>query len=229
MFSSPRSKFDLFAEINTPGKVILINAEKGLLKDEGTELFGRFFLALINQAAAQRSSLPPDQRLPCYCYVDECQNYIKNDQKIQIILAEARQQNLSMTLSHQYLAQLDPPILRALAGNTSIKMAARLEGLDRSAMSRDMNTVPDFIRDQKRGSFAVYIRGETPSAISMHFPHNALNRFERMTSAEQKIVIARNREQYANPLSASEQASNNAAGSPHSSSRQSTKRDPDEE
>ena len=54
MFSSPRSKVDFFTEINTPGKVILINAEKGLLKDEGTELFGRFFLALINQAAAQR-------------------------------------------------------------------------------------------------------------------------------------------------------------------------------
>ena len=58
MFSSPRSKIDLFDEINTPGKVILINAEKGLLKDEGTELFGRFFLALINQAAAQRSTIP---------------------------------------------------------------------------------------------------------------------------------------------------------------------------
>ncbi len=72
MFSSPRSKFDLFAEINKPGKVILINAEKGLLKEEGTELFGRFFLALINQAAAQRSSLPIDQRMPCYVYVDEC-------------------------------------------------------------------------------------------------------------------------------------------------------------
>jgi hypothetical protein len=29
MFSSPRSKIDFFSEINTPGKVILVNAEKG--------------------------------------------------------------------------------------------------------------------------------------------------------------------------------------------------------
>ena len=58
MFSSPHSKIDLFTEINTPGKVILINAEKGLLKEAGTELFGRFFLALINQAAAQRTTIP---------------------------------------------------------------------------------------------------------------------------------------------------------------------------
>jgi type IV secretory pathway VirB4 component len=127
MFSSPRSKVDFFTEINTPGKVILINAEKGLLKDEGTELFGRFFLALINQAAAQRSSMPADKRLPCYVYVDECHNYIKNDPKIQIILAEARQQKVGVILANQYLGQIDPPVRNALAANTSIKMAARLD------------------------------------------------------------------------------------------------------
>jgi hypothetical protein len=85
MFSSPRSKVDFFTEINTPGKVILINAEKGLLKEAGTELFGRSFLALINQAAAQRTSIPEANRLPCYVYVDECHNYIKNDPKIKVI------------------------------------------------------------------------------------------------------------------------------------------------
>lgn len=81
MFSAPRSKVDVSEEINTPGKVVLINAEKGLLKEEGTELFGRFFLALINQAAAQRSTLAREQRLPCFVYVDECHNYIRNDPK----------------------------------------------------------------------------------------------------------------------------------------------------
>jgi hypothetical protein len=198
MFSSPRSKIDVFAEINTPGKVILINAEKGLLKEEGTELFGRFFLALINQAAAQRSNLPANQRLPCYVYVDECHNYIRNDPKIQVILAESRQQNIGVVLAHQYLAQIEPPVLRALAANTSIKMVARLEGADRAVMARDMSTVPDFIRDQAIGSFAVFVRGETPSAISMHFPLGALSRFERMSDAERIIVRQRNRQIYAN-------------------------------
>lgn len=202
MFSSPRSKIDLFAEINTPGKVILVNAEKGLLKEEGTELVGRFFLALINQATAQRSNLPIGKRLPCYVYVDECQNYIRNDPKIQVILAESRQQNIGVILAHQYLAQIEPPVLRALNANTSIKMVARLEGADRSAMARDMNTVPDFIRDQKIGSFAVFVRGETSSAISMYFPLRPLSRFERMTQAERTFVKERNRQAYANPVDA---------------------------
>jgi len=206
MFSSPRSKIDFFAEINTPGKVILINAEKGLLKEEGTELFGRFFLGLINQAAAQRSSLASNRRLPCFVYVDECHNYIRNDPKIQVILAEARQQNIGLVLAHQYLGQIEAPVLRALAANTSIKMAARLEGADRSAMARDMNTIPDFIRDQKIGSFASFVRGETPQAISMHFPLNALTRFERMTAEERESVRRRNREIYANPINSQPQA-----------------------
>lgn len=131
---------------------------KGVSKEEGTELFGRFFLALINQAATQRSSLPTDMRLPCFVYVDECHNYIRNDAKIEGILAEARQQNIGVVLAHQYLGQIEAPVLRALAANTSIKMAARLEGADRSAMARDMNTAPDFIRDQKIGSFATFVR-----------------------------------------------------------------------
>jgi hypothetical protein len=228
MFSTPRSKIDLFEEINTPGKVILINAEKGLLKEEGTELFGRFFLALINQAAAQRSSLSSEQRLPCYVYVDECHNYIRNDPKIQVILAEARQQNVGLILAHQYLAQIEAPVLRALAANTSIKMAARLEGADRASMARDMSTVPDFIRDQKTGAFAVFVRGETPSAISMHFPLNALSRFKTMTAEERRIVRQRNRDAYANPLGQqSARAHESARSNGTASSQQHHRRDPD--
>ena len=226
MFSSPRSKIDLFSEINTPGKVILINAEKGLLKEEGTELFGRFFLALINQAAAQRSSLPIARRLPCYVYVDECHNYIRNDPKIQVILAEARQQNVGVILAHQYLAQLEVPVLRALNANTSIKMAARLEGADRSAMARDMNTVPDFIRDQKIGSFATFVRGETSSAISMHFPLNALSRFERMTEGERSVLRRRNREAHSN-LNQPAPEPPPRSDDPQSNGNEKRRRDPD--
>ena len=226
MFSSARSKVDFFAEINTPGKVILINAEKGLLKEEGTELFGRFFLALINQAAAQRANLPPERRLPCYVYVDECHNYIRNDPKIQVILAESRQQNVGVILAHQYLGQIEPAVLRALNANTSIKMAARLEGADRAAMARDMNTVPDFIRDQKTGSFAAFVRGETSSAISMHFPLNALSRFEGMSEAERAIVRQRNRETYSNRLGPA--AAPSKSGQSRSNQEKKNRRDPDE-
>ena len=182
---------------------------------------------MINQAAAQRSSLPPNKRLPCYVFVDECHNYIRNDQKIQVILAEARQQNVAVVLAHQFLGQIETPVLRALTGNTSIKMAARLEGADRTAMARDMNTVPDFIRDQKRGAFAVFMRGITPNAVAMQFPLDALSRFERMSARDLDIVRARNREQYANPLDNAGTQSQAARPDDDTPSGRRSARDPD--
>jgi hypothetical protein len=97
--------------------------------------------------------------------------------------------------TNQYLGQIEVPVLKALAASRW-----RLEGSDPSAMARDMNTAPDFIRDQKIGSFATFVRGETPTAISMHFPLNALSRFERMTAEERRIVRQRNRDAYSNRL-----------------------------
>ena len=75
MFSHPRNKLNLFGEMNA-GKVILINTAKDLLKQNGTEIFGRFFIALIAQAALERATLPPGKRLPTFVYVDECQDYL---------------------------------------------------------------------------------------------------------------------------------------------------------
>jgi hypothetical protein len=198
-----------------------------LLKEEGTELFGRFFLALINQAAAQRSNLPTSQRLPCFVYVDECHNYIRNDPKIQVILAEARQQNIGLVLAHQYLAQLETPVLRALAANTSIKMAARLDSADRAAMARDMNTTPDFIRDQTVGAFACFLRGETRAAISARFPLNALMRFGTMTPPERRHVRDRNRTAYANPVGTADPSPQSTANHADDPDTRRARRDPD--
>jgi hypothetical protein len=239
MFSSPKSKIDFFTEINTPGKVILINAEKGVLKEEGTELFGRFFLALINQAAAQRSTLPKEKRLPCFVYVDECHNYIKNDPKIQVILAESRQQKVGIILAHQFLSQIDPPVRAALAANTSIKMASQLDAADRSAMARDMNTTPDFIRDQSIGSFAVFIRNPVATTLSMRFPKDALARFPYMRADEEQLVRDRIREQYARympmpepddtPVEPTDPSSDEPPPKPRPSNGATRRRDPEDQ
>lgn len=70
MFASPKSKFDMFSEMQA-GRLILINTAKSLLKEQGTEVFGRFFIALIAQAAQERATLPERDRLPTFVYIDE--------------------------------------------------------------------------------------------------------------------------------------------------------------
>ena len=93
LFTHPKSKLDLFTEMNA-GKVILINTAKDLLRQQGTEVFGRFFLALIGQAAQERATLK--DKKPVYCYVDECQDYIASDSNFTLILEQARKQKIGV-------------------------------------------------------------------------------------------------------------------------------------
>lgn len=196
MFSHPKSKLDLFTEMNS-GKVILINAAKDLLKQNGTEVFGRFFIALIAQAAAERATLAPHQRLPTFVYIDECQDYIAKDSNITVILEQARKQKVGLILAHQYLSQLSANILDGLHANTSIKFAGGVSDRDAHALARNMRTTPDFIESQSRGFFAAHVRNFTSNAVSLRIPFGVLEDQERMTASEQSALRDRMRAQYA--------------------------------
>lgn len=194
MLSNPKSKLDLFKEINA-GKVILINTAKDLLKGQGTEIFGRFFLALIAQAAQERATLPPSQRLPCFVYIDECQDYLATDSNFTMILEQARKQNVGIIAAHQYVTQLSQKTLDSLYANTSIKFAGGVSDKDAYALARNMRCEPSFIAEQPRGSFAAFVRNTTKSAISLKFP--LMPRFKQSSKEQYAAVLASNRAKYA--------------------------------
>jgi hypothetical protein len=197
MFSHPQSKLDLFSEINA-GKLILINTAKSLLKEQGTEIFGRFFIALLAQAAQERAILPEFERLPCFVYVDEAQDYF--DENIGIILSQARKYNIGLTLAHQYLGQLSSGLQEAVEANTSIKLAGGVSARDARVLSGQMSAEPDLIQRQSKGSFATYIRGLTTRAVPMSFPFFVLEKLPRATPEERSAVRTYSREHYAQPL-----------------------------
>src|SRR3954452_3190365 len=103
-FSHEHNKVDLFEAMNK-GSLILVNTAKELLKQEGCELMGRFFIALILQAAQERASIPEDRRRPTFVYVDEAHDYF--DENIEMLLTTARKYKVGLILSHQTLVQFD--------------------------------------------------------------------------------------------------------------------------
>lgn len=181
MFSHPRSKLDLFTEMNA-GKVILINTAKDLLKEQGTEIFGRFFIAMIAQAAQERATLPDHLRIPTFVYIDEAQDYF--DRNIGLILAQARKYNVGMVLAHQYLGQLEPKLQEAFAANTAIKFAGGVSAKDARTLASMLYTDAHFIEDQGKGSFACHIRGFTKTAVPLSFPFGHLEDLPRMSATE---------------------------------------------
>lgn len=194
MFSHPRSKLDLFSEMNA-GKVILINTAKDLLKEQGTEIFGRFFIAMIAQAAQERATLPANKRTPCIVYVDEAQDYF--DRNIGLILAQARKYNVGMVLAHQYLGQLEPKLQEAFAANTAIKFAGGVSAKDARTLASMLYCPPEMIEALPKGSFAAHIRGVTKSALPLSFPFGFLEGLPKMSEEERAQLQQAMRERYA--------------------------------
>jgi len=196
MFTDPVSKLDMFTELNA-GKLILINTAKSLLKENGTEVFGRFFIALIAQAAQERSTLPQSERTPALVYVDEAQDYF--DPTIGTILSQARKYRVGMVLAHQYLGQLSSGLAEAVEANTSIKLAGGVSARDARTLSGQMNCDPGLIQRQTKGSFATYIRGYTDRAVSMAFPFFVMEQLPRQTKDGRDAIKQHSRDAYARP------------------------------
>jgi len=201
MFSHPKSKLDLFTEMNA-GKVILINTAKDLLKEQGTEIFGRFFIALIAQAAQERATLHENQRLPTFVYVDEAADYF--DRNIGLILSQARKYNVGMILAHQYLGQLEPKLQEAFGANTSIKFAGGVSAKDARALAPMLHCEPSLIENQPRMSFAASIRGSTKSAIPLGFPIGYMEKMHQMSKGQRDALRTLSRKKYAVHYSALE-------------------------
>ena len=194
MFTHPKSKLDLFSEMNA-GKVILINTAKDLLKENGTEIFGRFFIALIAQAAQERAVLPKSERLPAYVYVDEASDYF--DKNVGIILSQARKYNVGMILAHQFLGQLEPRLHDAIAANTAIKFAGGVSAKDARALSNDLRTDAGFIESQEKFHFAAFIKGQTQRAVGISNTPGQMEGLPRLTTSQKTVQRATMRSRYA--------------------------------
>jgi hypothetical protein len=196
MFTNPQSKFDMFTELNA-GKLILINTSKSLLKEQGTEIFGRFFIALIAQAAQERATLPTQDRLPAMVYIDEAQDYF--DQNIGIILSQARKYRVGMIMAHQYLGQLSNGLQEAFEANTSIKLAGGVSARDARALSGQLSCDADLIQRQPKGTFATFVRGLTDRAVPISFPFFVMEKLERATKNDVEAIRQHSRSAYAEP------------------------------
>jgi hypothetical protein len=197
MFTHPRSKLDLFAEMNK-GKLILINTAKSLLKEEGTEIFGRFFIALITQAAQEREEIPKHKRMKTFVFIDEASDY-RFDDKIDLILTQARKYNVGLTMATQYLDKISPKLQSAIAANTSIKFAGGVNHKDAGRLAPDMRCDTQFIADMPELTFAAYVKGYTPRAVPLTFKPGVLERLPQASEEAQTALRDAMRAAYAAP------------------------------
>ncbi len=201
MFGQPQNKLDLYAAMNA-GKIILVSTAKDLLKQDGSALLGRFFIAMIAQAALERSVIPARDRTPTFVYVDEAQEYFGDD--VETILNQARKYRVGLTLAHQTLDQLSPRLRAALHANTSLKFAGGVSARDARAFADELHTTSDFIegmrRRRDRTEFAAWLKNMTPSAVRLTAPLGYLERQPTLTGEAFQRLLDANRSRYCGTL-----------------------------
>lgn len=126
IIAQEKSAFN-FREIMDSKKIFLANLSKGRLGDRNTALLGLILVSKFLQAAFSR--VDGRGELPVfYLYIDEFQNFATPS--IATILSEARKYKLSLTIAHQFIAQLEEDIRDAVIGNVGTKAAFRIGTTD---------------------------------------------------------------------------------------------------
>jgi len=200
MFSHPTNKVDIFELLNQ-GKIILINTAKDLLGQEGSAIFGRFFIALIAQAAVQRAALPPHERRSSFVYIDEAQDYF--DENISNLLHQARKYRVGLIFAHQNLDQLGAGLRSSVLASTSIKFAGGVSAKDANVLDSELRCRTEFLMSQKKGrdytEFACHVRNFTAKALSVHIPLGYVESLPTMSASEQHVLFDDNRALYSAP------------------------------
>jgi hypothetical protein len=128
-----------FREIMDEKKILLVNLSKGRLGDLNANLIGLVLVGKILMAALSRADSIGKDLPPFYLYIDEFQNITTDS--ISTILSEARKYKLSLTVAHQFIAQLDEKIRDAVFGNVGSMAVFRVGAEDAELLEKQLSPV----------------------------------------------------------------------------------------
>jgi hypothetical protein len=74
IFSGTENRIDFNDIINRPS-ILLVSTSQNALGDKGSQVFGRFIITMLRQAAMNRAVISEDKRMPYFIYVDEGADY----------------------------------------------------------------------------------------------------------------------------------------------------------
>ncbi|MEX2010420.1 MAG: DUF87 domain-containing protein, partial [Parcubacteria group bacterium] len=138
IIAQEKSAFN-FREIMDERKILLVNLSKGRLGDVNANLLGLIIVGKILMAALSRSGSSGNEYPPFYLHIDEFQNVTTDS--IAIILSEARKYKLSLSMAHQFIAQLEENIKNAVFGNVGSICAFRVGADDAEYLEKQFAPV----------------------------------------------------------------------------------------
>ena len=155
IIAQEKSSFN-FREIMDNKKILLVNLSKGRLGDINANLIGLILVGKILMAALSRVD-SANQNLPTfYLYIDEFQNITTNS--IATILSETRKYKLSLTIAHQFIAQLQEEIKNAVFGNVGTICSFRVGQDDADYLEKQFSPTFSAVDLANIDNFNAYIK-----------------------------------------------------------------------
>ncbi len=166
--SQEKSAFD-FRDVMDNKKILLVNLAKGHLGDINSNLIGLIIVGKILMAALSRVDSFGSEFAPFYLYIDEFQNVTTDS--IATIFSEARKYKLSLTVAHQFIAQLDEKIKNSVFGNVGSFSAFRVSSEDAEYLAKQFTPVfsaNDLMNVDNHNSFVkLLVHGKPAKPFSM--------------------------------------------------------------
>jgi len=134
MIGQVKSTIDLSEAMNT-GKILLINLSQGKIGEENSSLLGGMLITRLYSNAMQRAKIEESKRRDFYLYVDEFQNFASDS--FLKILSEARKYGLALTVTHQYIDQIDESIRNAIFGNVGTMLNYVVGNKDAEVLAKE--------------------------------------------------------------------------------------------
>ncbi|MEK7129053.1 MAG: TraM recognition domain-containing protein, partial [Patescibacteria group bacterium] len=154
-----------FRDIMDEKKILLVNLSKGRLGDINSSLLGLIIVGKLLMAALSRADMLREGKKPndFYLYIDEFQNVTTDS--ISTILSEARKYRMSLTVAHQYIAQLEEKIKNAVFGNVGSMAVFRVGQEDAEYIEKQFApvfTASDITNLENRKAYAKLLINNEP-------------------------------------------------------------------
>jgi Type IV secretion-system coupling protein DNA-binding domain len=122
-----------FRRIMDEGKILIVNLARGQVGEDTASLLGALLVTTAALAAFSRAEVPEATRRPFLIYLDEFQSF--TTRSLATMTAELRKYGIGVIAAHQYLTQVEPPVIDAVLGNAGTIIAFRLGPRDALALS----------------------------------------------------------------------------------------------
>ncbi|MEK7121824.1 MAG: DUF87 domain-containing protein [Patescibacteria group bacterium] len=196
ILGQPKSKINI-RKIMDEGKILIVNVSKGKIGEDASRLLGAFLITKIQLAAMSRVDIPESERKDFHLYVDEFQNFAT--ESFANILSEARKYHLSLVMAHQYIKQMEEPVMDAVFGNVGTIISFRVGAEDAEFLEKWFQ--PDFMMNDivNLGKRSMYIKLMINGVSSKGFSAGTLDRFPKLENSNRQAIIVASREAYSVP------------------------------